>query len=86
MVQEVTELQQELRRKEAELIKAGETIRREQQQMRKQVYTCKEAPLGFFLPFIMYLEGLTAHTYRENSVVLCELWSLRLQETKKLHF
>ena len=50
VVQEVSELQQQLRRKEAELTRAEETIRREQQQMRQLVCTCKGAPLGFSLP------------------------------------
>ena len=39
-VQEVAELQQQLRMKEAELTRAEETIRREQQQMRQQVSDC----------------------------------------------
>ena len=37
--QKVTELQQQLRRKEAEQTRATEIIRREQQQMRQLVYT-----------------------------------------------
>ena len=36
VVQEVSELQQQLRRKEAELTSAEETIRREQQQLRRK--------------------------------------------------
>ena len=61
-VQEIAELQQQLQsgeetyrqqlmRKEAELTRAEETIRREQQQVRQLVHihagTCKGAPLGF---------------------------------------
>ena len=54
VVQEVSELQQQLRRKEAELTRAEETIRREQQQiMRQLVCTCKGSPLGF--PFHTFM-------------------------------
>ena len=48
LVTENAELQQQLMRKDAELIGAGETVRREQQQVvHIHVCTCEGAPLGF---------------------------------------
>ena len=49
LVTENAELHQQLTRKEAELIRVEETVRREQQQMRQLVHvgTCKGDPLGF---------------------------------------
>ena len=64
LVQEVTELQQQLRSKEAELTRAEETIRREQQQMRQLVHT-----------HLYFSEGLPwdfpLHTIYECSSVPC---------------